>query len=75
MTTPTVTHPHMQKEQTFFACSVRPWPREREITEVPPMPKTVPNAIKIKNTGVARDTAATRMSLRVWAIKKVSARL
>ena len=48
---PTTTQPHIQKEQTFFAYSVRPSPKAREITEVPPMPKTVPTAMKIRNTG------------------------
>ena len=47
----------------------------REITEVPPIPKIVPTAMKIRNTGVARDTAATCRSSWVWPIKNVSARL
>ena len=71
---PTTMQPHIQKEQTFFAYSVRPSPKAREITEVPPMPKTVPTAIKIRNTGVASDTAANKMSLWVCPIKNVSAR-
>ena len=47
----------------------------REITEVPPMPKMVPTDMKIRNTGVARDTAATSRGSWVWPMKKVSARL
>ena len=59
MTTPTITQPHIQKEHTFFAYSVFPSPRALDMTEVPPIPNIVPIAINIKNTGVAKDTAAT----------------
>ena len=65
----------MQKEQTFLAYSRRPSPMAREMTEVPPMPKTEPTAINSRNTGVARDTAATCRASRVCPMKKVSARL
>ena len=75
ITSPTATQLHMQKEQTRLAYSGRPSPMAREMTEVPPMPKTVPTDMKIKKTGVARDTAATCRSSWVWPIKNVSARL
>lgn len=47
----------------------------REITEVPPMPKMVPTDMKMRKTGVARETAATCKASWVWPMKKVSARL
>ena len=47
----------------------------REITEVPPIPKTVPTDINSRKTGVARETAATCRSSWVCPIKNVSARL
>lgn len=59
ITIPTAVQLHIQKADTFFAYSRRPYPIAREITEVPPMPNMVPTAIHSKNAGVARDTAAT----------------
>ena len=72
---PTAIQLHIQKAHTFFAYSCFPWPIARDITDVPPTPNIVPTAIKIKNTGVAKDTAATWKASWVWPIKKVSARL
>ena len=58
-TIPTKIQDHIQNEHTFFAYSFRPAPMALEITDVPPIPNTVPIEVKIKNTGVARETAAT----------------
>ncbi len=73
--TPTITQLHMQKADTLRAYSLRPSPIARDMIEVPPMPKTVPTAIKIKNTGVTIETAATCNASFVWPTKKVSAKL
>lgn len=70
MIKPTTTQDHIQKEQTFLAYSFLPSPSAREITEVPPIPKMVPTAIKSKKTGVASETAATWYGSWVWPIKK-----
>ena len=59
MRMPTPTQHHIQNEQTFFAYSFLPSPKAREITEVPPIPNTVPTDMNNRKTGVARDTAAT----------------
>ena len=44
----------LEKAETLTAC-----PSLREISDVPPTPKSMPIAIKNKNAGVASDTAAT----------------
>ena len=49
--------------------------KAREITEVPPIPKTVPTDINSRKTGVARETAATCKSSWVCPMKNVSAKL
>ena len=43
--------------------------------EVPPIPKSIPIAIKIRNTGVASDTAANISASFVCPMKKASAKL
>ena len=48
-----------QKEEAVLAFSVLPSPRDLEIREVPPMPKSIPIAIKKRNAGVATEIAAT----------------
>ena len=48
-----------QNEEAFFALSILPSPSVLEISEVPPMPKSIPTAINSKNAGVATETAAT----------------
>lgn len=60
---------------TLFAFSFSPVPKAREMTELPPAPNILENAVKIKNTGEASDTAETYRELRVCPTKKVSAML
>ena len=67
---PTATQLHIQNAHTLLAYSCLPSPIARDITDVPPIPKIVPAAINIRNTGVARDTAATCRASCVWPIKK-----
>ena len=62
---PTNTHPQKQNAQYFLAFSFLPSPNALEITEVPPIPNKVPMDIKIRYTGVARDTVATSKALCV----------
>ena len=64
-----------QKEPAVRAKSSFSSPKAREMTDVPPMPKSVPMAMKNRNTGVASDTAATCISSPVCPMKKVSATL
>ena len=62
---PTNTHPQKQNAQYFLAFSFLPSPNALKITEVPPIPNKVPMDIKIRYTGVARDTVATSKALCV----------
>lgn len=48
-----------QKEEALFAFSVRPSPRDLDMREVPPMPKSIPMAMNKRNAGVATEMAAT----------------
>ena len=48
-----------QNADVCFAFSDFPSPSIREIREVPPIPNSIPTAIKNMNAGVATDTAAT----------------
>ena len=58
-TTPMTSPVQKQNEEVFFAFSSFPSPNILEIREVPPIPKSMPTAIKNKNAGVATETAAT----------------
>lgn len=62
---PTNTYPQKQNAQDFLAFSFLPSPNALEITEVPPIPNKVPMDIKIRYTGVARETMATSKALCV----------
>ena len=48
-----------QKAEAFLAFSAFPSPRDLEMSEVPPMPKSMPMAINKRKAGVATEIAAT----------------
>ena len=50
-------------------------PREREMNDIAPAMKIIPIAMITRNTGAARETAASCKGSLVWAMKNVSARL
>jgi len=66
----TNTQPQKQNAQDFRAFSLFPSPNDLEITEVPPIPNNVPRDIKIRYTGVAKDTAATNKAVMCLTDKK-----
>ena len=74
-TTPITSPVQKQKEDICFAISFFPSPSIRLMRDVPPMPNSIPIAMKSRNTGVETDTAATISGFFVWPIKNVSARL
>ena len=57
--TPMASPVQKQKEDARFAFCGFPSPSMRDISDVPPMPNSMPTAIKSRKAGVAMDTAAT----------------
>ena len=57
--TPMLRPVQKQNAEAFLAFCVLPSPSMREISEVPPIPKSMPTAINSRKAGVATETAAT----------------